>query len=154
MFDSKFNLTAIKILLVFIIVAFFTPFFFVSCGENDSGANFSGFEMSTGKYVGGYWQQGNPFGFALVFLPAALLILSFFAAGNAKIHALCRYLFFIAPIFDIFAAFVARYAFLMAASGKFGEIPVTIGTRPGFALYVVSNAALFALGTANYFKKN
>ena len=150
--NFKFNLGMVKILLVLIVAVFFTPFFFVSCGEGDSGASFSGFEVSVGKYVGGYWQEGNIFGFALIVLPAVMLVLSFLVFKNARIYSICRYLFFIAPLFDIFAALIARYAFWVAVSAKFGSIPVTIGIKPGFALYVFFNAALFALSVRNYFK--
>lgn len=152
MFDFKFNLTAIKILLVLIIAAFFTPFFFVSCGEGDAGASFSGFEISTGKYIGEYRQEGTPFGFALVVLPAGLLILSSLTRRSAAIYSVCRYLFFIAPIFDVFAVFIVWRAFGAAASQKLEAIPVTIGLKPGFALYIALNAALFVLAALNYFK--
>ena len=140
-------------MLVLIIFVFFTPFFFVSCGGGDSGTDFSGFELSTGKYVGGYWQAGNPFGFMLIVLPAAALALSFLHKKNAKIQSICRYLFFIAPIFDIFAGLVAWRAFKSYALAKIGQIPVTIGTRPGFVLYIAFNIALFAAGVADYFAK-
>jgi hypothetical protein len=149
--NFKFNLKIIKILLFLIVITFFAPFFSVSCGEGDSGANFSGLELSTGKYVGEYWQEGNLFGFTLIVLPVALLICSFFAAKNAHIYAICRYLFFIAPIFDIFAACIAAYAFKKIAQSKFGAVPVLIGTKPGFALYIIFNAALFAMAVVNYF---
>ena len=140
-------------MLVLIILAFFAPFFFVSCNESDSGANFSGLDISTGKYIGDYWQQGSLFGFALVVLPAAALAFSFLCEKNAKIHGICKYLFFIAPIFDIFAVFIAWYAFKAYALAKFGKIPVTIGIRPGFVIYIALNLALFAAGVANYFAK-
>ena len=153
-FDFKFKLRLIKILLLLIIVTFFTPFFSVSCSEGDSGANFSGFEMSAGKYVGEYWQDGNLFGFMLIVLPAVLLVLSFLIVKNGKIYNICRYLFFIAPVFDIFAVFIARYAFWIVASGKFGAVPVVIDIKPGFALYIVFNAALFVLAVVNYFDNN
>jgi len=152
-FDFKFSQKAIKILLVLIIAVFFMPFFFVSCSEGDAGADFSGFEISTGKYIGDYWQQGSLFGFALIVLPAVSLVFSFFAAKNGMLRAICRYLFFIAPIFDVFAAFVAWKAFLASASAKFGQIPVTVGIKPGFVFYMILNAALFAAGVANYFAK-
>ncbi|MCL2813779.1 MAG: hypothetical protein FWD23_04190 [Oscillospiraceae bacterium] len=152
MFDFKFNLAAIKILLILIIAVFFTPFFFVSCGEGDAGASFSGFEISAGKDIGQYHQEGTPFGFALVVLPAGLLILSFLTRRSAAIYNICRYLFFIAPIFDVFAVFIIWRAFGAVASRKLEAIPVIIGLKPGFALYIFFNAALFAMAVVNYFK--
>ena len=143
----------IKILLVLIIIVFFMPFFNVSCGAQDSGVNFSGFELSIGKSIGDYWKSGNPLGFALIILPAALLVVSFFVGKNAMLHNICKFAFFIAPILDIFAAFIVRSAFQAAAKAMFVAMPVTIETKFGFALYLLLNASLFVCAAVNYFKR-
>jgi len=145
----------IRIFSLVSIIAFFMPFFNVSCNAGDAGVNFSGLDVSTGKYVGNHWQSGNLAGFLLVFAPAFLLCLSFFAEKKQtkpKIRNICLYIFYIAPIFDIFAVFVLRYAFKTLAAAKFGNIPVIIEPKPGFFLYAAANAALFASAVWFYFK--
>ena len=153
-------MTIIKILLFFTIITFFMPFFSVSCSYNteDGGIDFSGLDISTGKYIGDYRQNGNLLGFILVISPVVLLALSFLIdkTKNIKLHNISKYIFFIAPIFDIFAAFVVRFAFEAVLTGRIRRmnlenIPVRVDIKLGFVLYIILNAVVFVFAVINYF---
>lgn len=158
-FNCKLNAKIIKILLALIIISFFTPFFSVSCNSNDPGVNFSGFELSSGKTAGNHRQNGNPLGFILIVPAAALLALSFFCESpKNKLCAVYKTALFFAPLFDIPAVFIIKHYFTAEASKildsmKMGGIRVIIGVKPGFALYVLLNTALFVFAAANCFIK-
>jgi hypothetical protein len=138
--------------LVLIIITFFLPFFSVSCSRQDSGVTFSGFELSTGINLGEYSPDGSFFGFILIIPPVILLILSFLIYKTKRI-SLYKTIFFIAPVFDIFAVFIIRYAFNAVVKNRLGEIPVLIDIKYGFILYLIFNAAVFVFAVINYFIK-
>ena len=158
--NFKFNAKITKLLLALVIISFFTPFFSVSCNAGDGGVNFSGFELSVGKDIGKYRQNGNALGFVLIGPSAALLALSFYIYETKKdtLYDIYKTALFIAPIFDIFAVFIVKYYFKSElakslARANFGNIPVIFGIKPGFVLYMLLNAAVFAFAAANYFIK-
>ncbi|MCL2096474.1 MAG: hypothetical protein FWH10_06160 [Oscillospiraceae bacterium] len=164
MFGFKFNIRIIKIILVLIIIAFFTPFFSVSCetNENDAGINFSGFDLSSGKAVISHQRAGgSPFASIMLILPVFLLILAFFInkiknSNKSKIYKICKIIFLVFPLLDIAAAFAALYIFRSVLAGMleamdFPSIPISINIKYGFILYIFFNAAVFALSARNYF---
>jgi len=151
-------MTIIRILLVLVIITFFMPFYAVSCNSQDKGVIFSGFELSTGKNIAGYWIDGNFLGFILIVPPVILLILSLFIDDIGKIknmiiYNIFKYMSFIAPVFDIFAVFTVRYAFRTIIFARFDKVPVLINVKSGFLLYIFFNAAVFILAVMNYFIK-
>ena len=159
MFNFKFNSLIIKILLVLMIITFFTPFFSVSCESNqgDPGVNFSGFEISTGKTVGDYYQPGSFLGFILIIPSVLLLIISFCVRIKPKLDNICKYMLFIVPVFNFFAAFITWYAFRAEVFGildalYYASIPLSVNIKYGFILYIFFNIAVFALAVINYFK--
>ena len=161
MFKFKLNITIIRILLIFIIITFFLPFFAVSCSRQDKGITFSGFELSAGKNINGEWQNGNALGFALIIPAFIALLLTFliYISKNNKLYKICRYIFFIVPLFNIFAGFIIWYAFKsyilkMFIDRDFKDIPVFIDVKYGFWLYIVFNVAVFVFGVVNYFKRD
>jgi len=143
------------------------PFFSVSCESNasDPGVDFSGFDISTGKTVGGhngYYFAGNPLGFILILPPLFLLALAFcISTGRIspvkkpKFYNTCKFIFFIAPLFDIFAASIILYAFRFEVFSRLDavweNIPISVDIKYGFILYLFFNAAVFALAVRNYF---
>ena len=173
MFNFKFNITAIKIILLLLLLTFFLPFFAVSCGANDPGANFSGFEISTGKNIGGTWYSGNPLGFILIIPPLILFIFSFVLhkINKISIYNILKTVFFIAPIFDIFVVFILRYAFKAAVIQKLYAQSVQsdntlfsrgiselakiteVHIKSGFVIYIILNIAVFFFAAINYFIK-
>ena len=141
--------------MLFVIIVFFLPFFSVSCSLHDSGVNFSGFEISTAKNINGRYYNGNFSGFILILSPVILLILSFFVSKikNITVYNICKNIFFILPVFDIFAVFLIRYAFKLIIKNKLGEIPVFINIKYGFVLYIIFNIIIFIFAVINYFIK-
>jgi len=141
--------------LVLLIITFFLPFFSVSCSSSDAGVNFSGLELSTGKSIGNYRQSGNLFGFILIIPPVGLLVLAFLIhkIKKVKIYNIYKTIFFIAPLFDIFAVFIVRYAFYIILKNRLAEIPIYINTKYGFLLYIIFNAGVFIFAVRNYFIK-
>jgi len=172
-FNFKFNITAIKIILLLLIITFFLPFFSVSCGSSDPGTNFSGLEISTGKNIRGTWYNGNILGFILIIPPVILFILSFYIykIKKANVYNIVKTIFFIAPVFDIFAAFIIKYAFKAAVlkaiyekSAESGNNFISRGiaeiaritqfhVKSGFVFYIILNAAFFMFAVMNYFIK-
>jgi len=158
--NFKFNVKMTKILLTLIIITFFLPFLSVSCGPRDAGVNISAFEIATGKTVGEYRQRGEPAGFVLV-IPAVILLLCSVYAYDTKRRALYtvyKTALFIAPVFNIFAAFIFRHAAVAAIARKIYNatgyhIGVKTGVKYGFILYVSFSAALFIFAAFNYFLK-
>ena len=173
MFDFKFNITAIKIILLLILVTFFLPFLAVSCGANDAGTNLSGFEISTGKNIGGISYGGNILGFIIIIPPLILFAPAFFIERIRKIiyYNILKTVFFIVPVFDIFVAFIIKYAFKAAvvkaiyeksaesdnnfiARGIAEIARITeVRVKSGFVFYILLNAALFVFAVMNYFIK-
>ena len=167
--DFKFNIRMIKIFLFFTIITFFTPFFSVSCGSQEMA--FSGFDISAGKYIGDYWQSGNPLGFIIIIPPLVMLILAFLTDRIKKdfVYDILKTIFFIVPIFDIFAVFIAKTAFqagivkavdrFAAENGPFlrnlADMAnlTEIRIKFGFALYVIFNIGVFVFAVINYFTK-
>ena len=154
-FNFKINIKLIKIFLLITIIVFFLPFFSVSCSSQDKGVTFSGFELSTGKNIGNQSFGGSFLGFILIIFPVILLILSFFInkIKNNAAYNICKNIFFIAPVFDIFAVFIIRYAFKLIVKNKLSKIPVLINIKYGFVLYVILNIIIFILAAMNYFVK-
>ena len=153
--NFKINIILMKIFLILIIVVFFLPFFSVSCTSQDTGITFSGFELSAGKNINGYQQDGNFLGFILIIPPVILLALFFFIRKikSELIYNICKNIFFILPMIDIFIVFIIRYMFTVLVKNKLGDIPADINTKYGFWFYVILNAAIFALAVINYFTK-
>jgi len=149
-----------KLLLILIIITFFLPFISVSCGPRDAGVNISGFEIAAGKTVGGQRHRGEPVGFVLA-VPAAALLLWSVYAYDTKYTALYQFYktaLFIAPVFNIFAAFIIKYAAKAVIAKKIYNatgfnIGVKTGIKYGFVLYVFFSAALFVFAAVNYFLK-
>ena len=156
---------AIKIFLLLIIIVFFTPLFSISCGSNYNYNNeitVSGFELSFGKTIGEYRQNGNLSAILIIAPSVILLILSFFIYKTKKIF-LYKNLFFIIPMFNIFAAFTLRYIVKYAAVKRIRSIApdiintasiintINIRIQPGFVLYIIFNAAVLILSSVNYF---
>ena len=173
MFDYKFNIRMIKIFSFLTIIAFFMPFFAIANPVNpsDPGIIFSGLEISTGKIVLNEWRSGSIFGFAALIPSVILFVLSFFIhkAKTAAGYNILKTVFFIIPVFDLFAGFVLRYAFKAAvikniyeksiASENFLESVImreiakiiNINIKFGFALYIIFNIGVFAFAAVNYF---
>ena len=145
----------IKVFLFLTIIIFFLPFFSVSCTAQDKGVNFSGLDISTGKNIGEYSHDGNLSGFILIIPPVILLILSFFIhkIKSDIIDNIYKNISFIFPVFDIFAVFIVRYAFIIIVKNLFGDIPVLINIKYGFVLYIIFNVLIFILAVMNYFVK-
>ena len=161
-FNFKSNAATIKIFLFLTVIAFFMPFFSVSCSNNtdDGGVSFSGFELSAGKYVGGYRQDGHFLGFMLLVPPAVLLILTFLICEikNPAFHNILKYISFIVPIFDIFAAFMIKFAFnavllKIMRDRNLEQLPVRISIKSGFLLYILFNIVVCVFAVTNYFTK-
>jgi len=138
------------------------PFFSVSCSNNpeDAGVNFSGLEISTGKNIGEYRQDGNLLGFILFVPPVVLLLLSFVTdeIKNSTVHRIYKYILFILPVFDIFAVFIIRFAFnavflRTVRNYNLEKIPVKINIKYGFVLYIIFNAVVFIFAVIHYFTK-
>lgn len=158
-FNFKFNIRIIKFFLILIIITFFLPFFSVSCSRQDDGITFSGFELSTGKNIGEYRQNGNFLGFILIVPPVLLLLLSFLIYKTKKIN-IYKTIFFIAPIFNVFAVFIIKYTFnaaLIKAAAAMNlnpeQVSLLINVKYGFILYIIFNAAVFIFSVLNYFIK-
>jgi len=149
-----------KLLLALIIITFFLPFLSVSCGPRDAGVNISGFEISAGKTVGGHRQRGEPVGFVLA-APAVILLIGSVYAYDTKYRALYhvyKTALFIAPVFNIFAAFIIKRAASVVVAKKIYNaagynIGVKTGIKYGFILYITFSAALFVFAAVNYFLK-
>lgn len=148
-------MTIIRICLLLIIIIFFLPFFSVSCNSQDKGVNFSAFEISTAKNINGNLYNGNFSGFILIIPPVILFILSFliYKIKNILIYNICKNIFFILPLFDIFAVFIIKYAFNIAVLNKLGEIPALINIKYGFIFYIIFNFLIFIFAVMNYFIK-
>jgi len=157
----------IRIFLILTIIAFFLPLLSVSCSSRDSGINFSGFEISTGKdyqitkteNIKDYWKPHHPLTFILIVPPAALFILSFFVRKikSSLRYNICKYIFFILPIFDIFYLFIIKHAFetifTATVKNKFSNINIIFNIKYGFVLYIIFNVIIFIFAAMNYFAK-
>jgi len=117
--------------------------------------NFSAFEISTAKNINGNLYNGNFSGFILIIPPVILFILSFliYKIKNILIYNICKNIFFILPLFDIFAVFIIKYAFNIAVLNKLGEIPALINIKYGFIFYIIFNFLIFIFAVMNYFIK-
>jgi len=169
MFNFKLNMRMLKVFLFFTVITFFMPLFSVSCGSRE--LSFSGFEISVGKTIGDFWRRGNFLGFIIILPPLVLLILSFliYRIKRDDIYNIIKTAFFIVPVFDIFAIFIARTAFRagliiaidrytaendaflrsLANAANLTEIHIKFG----FVLYIIFNAAVFVFAAVNYFLK-
>jgi len=152
-------MTAIKIFLILTITAFFLPFFSLSVSYNpyDRGVAFSGFDISA-------W---NILGVILIVPPVIHLILSFLVnrIKNGMFYNICKNIFFIAPVFNIFAVFIIRYAFKSLVpkiifENSRGYISydtavniIGVSIKPGFIFYIIFNVIIFILAVINYFMK-
>ena len=160
MFGFKFNTTIIKIFLLLTIITFFLPLFSISCRNQE--ITLSGFELSFGKGIGSYRQDGNIFAGLIILPSAALLALSFFIYKTKKI-LLFKTVFLIIPIFNIFAIFVLKAIVKAAILKKIAEFDVnsffanlvnkSMNIKYGFVLYIIFNAVVFVFASINYFVK-
>ena len=144
-------------------LTFFTPLFAVSCGTQKSHSSFSGFNLSTANITevgAGFKTNLNALGFIIIILPAVLFILSFFINRTKSriVYDICKTIFFIIPISNIFIIFIIKTAIKAILIKILGSInlynaPVDVNIRYGFILYIIFNAVLFIFAVINYFVK-
>jgi len=142
------------------VITFFLPLFSVSCGSRE--VTISGFEMSFGKNIGEYRQDGNILAVLIIIPSVIIFVLSFFIYKFKKI-TLFKTVFFIVPVFNIFAIFVIKSvikAVIFKKAAEFGANSFLVGLivrsihiKYGFVLYIIFNAVVFIFSSLNYFVK-
>jgi hypothetical protein len=94
------NKLVIKIILIFLIICFFCPFFLVSC-QGEEVAKISGTNIAFGTTIEGEHVDGNIFFLLLLLIPIAVLIIAFIKPDILNLSGsigsfLCLILLFIA----------------------------------------------------------
>jgi|GEM_PF-3787295 len=120
----------------------------------------SGYELSSTQNESIKANGTNALGYILIIPSAAILLLSLFLDRIKKtfIYNLCKMIYYIVPIFNVFAVFIIRHALKVKIqsvmqSMSLTKIPLKVDIKFGFVCYIICNAVVFVFAVMDYFKE-